>query len=226
MKNVVLILLCGSVLSCVTSAKKFNEDLAGESCDQALKDLPHEQSASKVNRRVDLIAKNIAAYSAIGAGATTEVLWDVTAGTVVFVGVCVAPVLTVAALTSYQHNGTYYGNAAGGDLLALCGPEVMESAYRAINSPPITQNIASHVEKWKCPDLKTPNEALHKVASCYEKKGDKESLQKAITTMKNVEGSPQFFDCLSPEDQKVHTDYLEKLEAQLKEKEPPTQAAL
>lgn len=219
--------LLGSLMACSSSRKKFDQELAGESCDQALKDLPHEQTGAKVTTQVQQLANNIAAYTYITAAYTTQILWNGTTGTVVLVGFCGPYVIGLVAAASTSHywpSGPYRskedayspGPSLKGDL-PLCNKDTVQAVYGAVKLPKIGKAAQKQGQEWMCPDLKTPNEAIRQVASCYEKRGDKESLEKAITTMKSVEFSPQFFGCLKPEDQKAHMDYLEKLETLLKE---------
>lgn len=203
MKLILIITLLFSQLAACTHAdKKFDSHISHQECDEALKNLPNEDPLNKTGDQVKYVAGNVASYSATGVGYTTQVLWNITTGTILFVGICAPVILSAASGASVIPHG-YPG--------APCLPISMKDS--GLFAPPLGKKVWKGTSELRCPNLKGVSDSLQKVASCYESKGDMESIKKAVNSLENIEMSKHFFSCLSPEEQTqigTHREALKK----------------
>lgn len=203
-----LILLVTTMLSACShpSAPQFEDHLADLRCDQAAAALPGSDPLAQTAKTMSYLSRQVAAYTYITAGYATEVVWDVTTGTIMVVVLC-SPTLAVAVASSRSGNRTPVG--------PICFPLNRKTTGRFF-SPPLGRQAQRQTQDFRCPDLKSVSDPIQKVARCYEKRGDQASLQKAAQSLENIERSQDFFTCLPPAEQMEITSYREELQRALK----------
>ncbi len=199
-----MVFMCVSLLSCSHQAeqKEVEQALIDLRCEKAL--TKPDDTAETIKNSSKQVGKNILAYSYIAGNYTTEVLWDASAGVVLFVALC-APVMALAAVTN-SHNrtsnfsgSTGFTNPTSHDGLT-CIP-LSDGQRAAIFSPPLGRKSVRKTQTLRCPDTKPVLSAIEKLVKCYQAQSDKESLQKALQTLINLENSESFYGCLQPADQ-------------------------
>ena len=205
----VLIFIFLLLTACGHTESRFEEKLLSQDCDEAAAHLPGSDPLGKTAKGVKYIGKNLAAYSYITASYTTEVLWDVAGGTVLFVGLC-GPLIAVQAAGNFSVGAVAHPSE-------VCLPIPWDKESRGIFAPPLGRQAIRQTKEFRCPDLSTVSASLQKVASCYESKGDRESLKKAVDSLENIEKSKDFFTCLEPSDQALVISRRETLQRQLNE---------
>ncbi len=206
MHKTFLFLLCIALPACSHHAERqqVEQTLVDLRCEEALqKPLDATEEIKNSSRQ---IGKNLLAYTYIAGNYTTEVLWDTTAGVVLFVALC-SPTLAVAAVARNYSGGPYYlapatsGGPHHNQLLCLPIPGQSNKGPSPIFSPPLGRKARKDTKAFRCPDTKPVLAAIEKLVRCYQNRDDKESLQKALQTLENLEMSESFYDCLSPEEQ-------------------------
>jgi hypothetical protein len=205
-----------SLLSCSHPREQFQKDLATRNCDLASSHLPEKDPLSISAEYAKRIGGNIAAYTYTAGGYTAEVLWDVTAGTIIVVAVT-APVVALGVLCSKNHCNSMSGNALPLLPASSNSPKNKKSRnlFEKLEAPPLGRRAFRQTQDLRCPNLKDVSQSLRQVASCYESNGDQQSLHKAIISLENVERSDVFFTCLPPEEQEAVTTQKKKLQSQL-----------
>lgn len=205
MHKVVLFLLCISLPACSHRAERWQveQTLTDLRCEQALqKPFDAAQDFKNSSRQ---IGKNLLAYTYIAGNYTTEVLWDTTAGVVLFVGLCAPTIALIAAsrspfVSQPTSSPTYFGDQPNKGL--LCFPLPGQSkGPPPIFSPPLGRNARQKTRAFRCPDTKPVLSAIERLVRCYQNRDDKESLQKALQTLENLEMSESFYNCLPAEEQ-------------------------
>lgn len=173
-------------LGCTHAQERFQNDLNAHRCDDALNHIPDRDPLVRWQKNSQQAAGTVASYSYTGASYTAEVLWDITGGIVMFVGLC-GPTLVAMNFSAGQ-----------GQPAMVCLP----GKFNALGSPPLGRRAFDHTRDLRCPDLEGLSHAVRDVSSCYEASGDKISLKKAIDNLENLKQSNDFYACL-PESEKT-----------------------
>lgn len=196
LRNFVCLTISITLVCCShhSEQKKLEITLDQLQCEGALQKDPYQNWADAAVQSSETIGKNVLAYTYIASNYTAEVLWDTTAGVVVFVGLC-APMIA----SSSVNQGTTVRNSTPRFTLG-CIP-ASSKKIKAMFSPPLGRQAVQRTQSLRCPDTKPLFSTLEKLITCYQKRDDGESLQKALQTMNNLESSEAFYQCLSSEQQ-------------------------
>lgn len=197
MRNLISLLVIFT-LSCSHTEQQLEQQLSEQDCNATLK---NADKIETVSRKAGGAARNLAAYSFITASYTAEVLWDATAGTVLFVGLC-GPVIAASIASK----------ASSGPL--ACIPVV--PGMKHLFAPPLGRRAKENTKKFRCPNLDDLLASLTKVSQCYEKRGDRASLEKAAQSLEAIENSNDFYVCLEESDQLRISSELERLRQKIK----------
>jgi hypothetical protein len=205
MKKSLLVFLIFICSACAHESKKFEDNLVHQKCDDASRGLPGSAPLERSADEMKYLTKNAAAYSYVGANYAAEVVWDVSTGTVAYVGICGIPTAGIVSTGSVEF---FYL------IPAACA--AAEWTRRQIQSGPLGRRALQATQAMRCPsNLTVINDSLQRVASCYENRGDQESLKKAATSLENIEKSKGFFSCLEPEDQMLVRSRREEIERRI-----------
>jgi hypothetical protein len=195
MHKTLLFLVAISLPACAyhQQQKQLDQTLTSHNCEGALKKNPFESLKETSVRSTEYLGKNALAYTYIAGNYTTEVLWDVSAGVVLFVGLC-GPMIAIAA----TGNATFYnppladstGQLQRGSFPCLPSPKSAKSLF----SPPLGRKSIAQTRSFRCPDNEPLLKTLEKVLTCHEKQ---ENLDKALQTLDNLESSEGFYNCLT-----------------------------
>lgn len=184
--------------ACTHSVEKFEAPLAKKDCSLALKNIPELQPLQKTADSAAWATKNLAAYSYVGLNYTAELAWDVSAGTLMFVGLCLPE---LALMTVATKNGAGYGRFSGveagtGFRTALCFP-VTETSKKVL-APPLGRRAYESTHSLRCPDVKGLVQSYVKVIACYEETPSKENLSEALLTIDELQSNRGFNSCVEP----------------------------
>jgi hypothetical protein len=183
-KLVLFPLLC-SFVACSHHREKaeLEKTLVNLQCEDALRKDPFRDFTDASVEVTEHLGKKALAYSYIAGNYTAEVLWDVSAGVVLFVGLC-APVMAVAAAAQGPVHGNWTCIPAG-------------KTGKALFAPPLGRKSVQKTHNWRCPNYEPLLNTLQKVILCHQKKDTPDTLDKALQTLANLESSSSFYDCLS-----------------------------
>lgn len=182
-KNIIFIMIIFT-LSCQNSPKKYEQEIQSQHCEQALENIPENESSYKFLQSTQSAAGKIISYSLTGAAYTAEVILDVAIGTVGGIILC-APTL---ALRSSSYQARYESGSS-----IPCIPANNFIPF----SPPLGRNTRSSTRTLECPSLDGLSKKVREVAQCFSQRGDAESKSKAIKTLESLENSKNFYECLS-----------------------------
>ncbi|RYZ68661.1 MAG: hypothetical protein EOP09_09185 [Proteobacteria bacterium] len=162
-------------------------------CDDALKEVSAKDPGVKIADTSKQVAGTLLSYSLTGVSYTAEVLWDVAGGTVMFVGLCSVPLLTgvQAVRNGYSNSG------------AELGPWCFPGKINALQSPPLGRKAHEATKNLRCPSVVPVSQSIRDVVSCYQNKGDEQSLVKARQSLNALQGSAEIFDCLPREEKEA-----------------------
>lgn len=196
MKKYFTSFLCLLLIQCSHSQKQieFDKSLSEMDCDLALQKTPGTSRSERIVDQSETLAKNILAYTYVAANYTAEVTWDVSAGVVLFTAFCLPEIIVMAAASKSSGLSNQWSHAK-------CITPSKDIDFKTLRAPPLGRKSMQNTQKFRCPNLEGLANSLTQVASCYERKGDPSSLQKAITTLENIEQSKHFYSCLAPETQ-------------------------
>lgn len=184
MKKISLFVLSLSLFSCQTSPHKYTQEIQNKNCEQALEQIPENETSYKFLRSTQSSAGKVLSYSVTGAAYTAEVLLDVTIGTVGAVILCSPAILSSSGVTQ---RGAYSGE------ITPCLPENGLMLW----SPPLGRNTRNKTRTWECPSLDGLSQKVREVAQCFSNRGDNDSKMKALKTLESLEKSEKFYECLS-----------------------------
>lgn len=192
MKKILIFVLSCSLVHC-KSSEKFEQNLLQNSCDEALQDLPENQPAYHLMSKAQEVSGDVLSYSAAGAGYTAQAVWNVTASVGAVVILC-APILIIVAAASQGggSSGSYNGP-----------PCFVPSDITAIWAPPWGSQARKNTEHWNCPDVDGISRSVRRVAQCYATRGGDQNRQKALASLRAVEGSNFFYRCLSADEREL-----------------------
>ncbi len=198
------------VLSLVTSAcseaeKNFQSEISSGRCDDALSRLPEKDPMIKLTNQTKQAAGTVASYAFVGASYGVQILWDITGGTVGMIALC-GPAIAATAMAG-ANGGSLHG--INSQLRCLPGD------FGVFLAPPLGKQALQKTKPLRCPDLKTFSQSLRSVASCYEGLGDKESLNKALTTLQSVKDSKEFYSCMPNSEKKSLDEQTVAVKAKL-----------
>ncbi len=180
---------------------KLEQTLADLNCEQALRTDPFRNFTKAGVDVTEHLGKKALAYSYIVGNYSAEVLWDISAGVVLFVGLC-APIVAVAVASK---------SPVPGQLSCLPGGK----QAKALFAPPLGRKSVKSTESWRCPNYEPLLETLQKVIVCHQKKDTPENLDKALQTMNNLESSSSFYDCLTASQKLALQDHRLNLQKRL-----------
>lgn len=185
MTKLVLFLLLISFVACSHHRDKaeLEDTLVNLQCENALRKDPFRDFTEASVDVTEHLGKKALAYSYIAGNYTAEVLWDVSAGVVLFVGLC-APVIALATATKSPVHGNWTCIPAG-------------KTGKALFAPPLGRKSVQKTQAWRCPDYEPLLKTLEKVIVCHQKQDTAEHLDKALQTLANLESSSSFYDCLT-----------------------------
>lgn len=152
-------------------------------CGAALRKDPFQNFTEVAAETSEHLGKKAMAYTYVAGNYTAEVLWDVTAGVVLFVGLC-APIVAVAVAAKGNVHGSF-----------SCLPGGKKA--KALFAPPLGRQSLQKTQSWRCPNYEPLVETLHKVLLCHQQKDSLEDMDKALQTLDNLESSGDFYDCLT-----------------------------
>ena len=186
MKKPILIILLCNFLACSHHHEKaeLEQTLVHLQCEEALRKDPFRDFTEASVDVTEHLGKKALAYSYIAGNYTAEVLWDVSAGVILFVGLCAAPAVAVSVATK----GKVYGSTS-------CLPG--GNTGKALFAPPLGRKSVQKTQTWRCPNYEPLFETLQKVIVCHQKKDTPENIDKALQTLDNLESSSSFYDCLT-----------------------------
>ena len=174
-------------LQSTNTKHSFDELLASGACSEAGENIPAENDLKRrVLNRTEQAGGSILSYAFTGASYTAEVLWDLTAGTVMFVALCGPTLAVMVAAQDSSHN------PATGSLPVVCLP----GKIGALSSPPLGRDAYEATKNLRCPVVTELSQSLRKIATCYENKHNPADLQKSLTTLQSIENSGNFYECL------------------------------
>jgi hypothetical protein len=216
LRNFTSVSFAFSLISCSHPREQFKTDLAKKNCDLASSHLPEEDPLALSAEYAKRIGGNIAAYTYTAGGYTAEVLWDITAGTIIVVAVA-APIVALGVLCSKNNCDVSGRNYMPVVPTSSNSPQKKKSfnLFKVLEAPPLGRRAFRQTQELRCPNLKDVSKSLRQVASCYESNGDKQSLSKAIVSLENIEKSEVFFTCLPQEEREAVTTQKNKLQSQL-----------
>jgi hypothetical protein len=195
MHKTLLFLIAVSLPACtyLQQQKQLDNTLTDLRCEGALKKDPFQNLTEASVRSTEYLGKNALAYTYIAGNYTAEVLWDLSAGVVLFVGLC-APVITVAAIGNTNvyvppltdSTGQFQRNS----IPCLSGTKKMKSLF----APPLGRHSIADTQYFRCPNNEPLLSSLEKVLACHE---TQENFEKALQTLDNLESSKTFYNCLT-----------------------------
>lgn len=163
--------------------KELEQTLSHLQCEGTLKKDPFQNFTQASVKTTEHLGKKFLAYTYIASNYTAEVLWDATAGVVLFVGLC-GPMIALAA-SSRSPVGT----------AVPCMPVAIKP--KALFAPPLGRKAVSQTRSLRCPDNEPLLNTLDQLISCYQKQDSLESTDKALQTLDNLESSDSFYECLT-----------------------------
>ncbi|MEK6775223.1 MAG: hypothetical protein AABY64_14880 [Bdellovibrionota bacterium] len=184
MKTLLVYLLSVSLLACQSKPQKFTEDVHTQQCENALEHIPENETTYKVLNTVQVNGGKLISYTLTGAAYTTEILYDVTIGTIGGVILCSPTILL--SLSSSQRNT----NSAEP---AYCFPYQGQFPW----SPPLGRTMRNKTKHLACPNLNNLSQNIRNVAKCFADRKDPENRLRALKTMESIENSKNFYECLS-----------------------------
>lgn len=182
LKNFFLVSLSLNLAAC-RSEQKFEQKILENKCEDALEDLPENQTGYKLISKTQELSGLVLSYSATGAAYTVQVLWDVTA-TVGSVTILCAPTIAVVAASKENGHENIQPYCFTGDIKKIQAPYLGKETYK-------------NTESWRCPDVDTISRSIRKVAHCYLERDGQDNRNKALSSLKSVEKSGTFYQCLS-----------------------------
>jgi len=186
---------------CATQQKKFETELAKGACDQALLDIPEKTTGAKFISSTHQAGGTLLSYAFTGASYTAEILWDITGGTVMFLGLC-GPIIAVEALAINN------GGGASGQVVCLSGfPEKIDR----LGAPPLGRKAYRSTANLRCPPLEGLSQSIRQVASCFAGQKTSQSQARARKTLESIRNSGEFYNCLNSEEQKSVDQALAEL---------------
>jgi hypothetical protein len=201
MHKSILFLFCIALPACSHHAERqqVEQTLVDLRCEEALQ--KPSDATEEIKNSSRQIGKNLLAYTYIAGNYTTEVLWDTTAGVVLFVTLCGPAIAVASASYSYTAPPLYLGDRYQTSLVCIPFPGQSKKGPAPLFSPPLGRKARKDTKAFRCPDTKPVLAGIEKLVRCYQNRDDKESLQKALQTLENLEMSESFYDCLPPEEQ-------------------------
>jgi hypothetical protein len=185
MKKMFSLILLMAFTACTHQREKaeLEQTLAHLQCEAPLRKDPFQNFTEASAQNTEYFGKKALAYTYIAGNYTAEVLWDVSAGVVLFAALCV-PVIAAQVAAKGNTSGTPGCIPAG-------------KSTKALFAPPLGRRSVQKTQSWRCPNYEPLVETLQKVVTCYENKNTKENFHKALQTLDNLESSPSFYDCLT-----------------------------
>ncbi len=193
MKTIFLLILSFSLFSCGTK-QKFEQKISDKNCEEALELLPEKQSNYKLISKTQQATGTLLSYAATGTAYTVQVLWDVTATVGGIIILCAPSIAAVASTESGTSQMQFY--CIGGDI-------------KKIQAPHLGKKTLKNTESWRCPNVDAVSNSIRKVAKCYSDRGGQENFKKALSSLKSVENSGQFYSCLSKNERESFLSDLE-----------------
>lgn len=205
MKKSIIFLLLFNIPACSHHREKaeLERSLVNMQCEDALRQDPFRDFTDASVDVTEHLGKKALAYSYIAGNYTAEVLWDVSAGVVLFVGLC-APVIALSAASKSPVHGNWTCIPAG-------------KTGKALFAPPLGRKSVQKTHSWRCPDYEPLLQTLQKVIVCHQKKDTPDNLDKALQTLANLESSNAFYDCLSDPQKLSLQDHRLNLQKRLAE---------
>jgi hypothetical protein len=186
-RSFISILLSLTLVSCQTH-KKFETDLSTGNCDEALTNIPENDSTVRFLSSTKSGAGDVLSYSVAGAGYATQAALTVVGGVVIMVALC-APQMAVAA-------------AGGGGVMTTPTCFSANDIFSAgLKAPSLGKGAREKTKHWGCPNVIPLAESVQKVSACYLKKAGPENLKKAEGSLKALKNSDAFFECLPAAEQ-------------------------
>lgn len=163
--------------------KELEKTLNHLQCESALKKDPFQNFAQASVKTTEHLGKKFLAYTYIATNYSAEVLWDATAGVVLFVGLC-GPMIAVAATSRSPVQSA-----------VPCMPIPIKT--KALFAPPLGRKAITQTRSLRCPDNEPLLTTLDQLIACYQRQDSLESLDRALQTLDNLESSDSFYECLT-----------------------------
>jgi hypothetical protein len=188
--------------ACAEKQESFRGNVKAGRCDEALAGLPEKDPLVKLTNQSKQATASVASYAYVGASYTAEIFWDIAGGTVMAVVLC-SPAIAVNLLA---------GSGGGvGSGVNSCFP----GDISALGAPPLGRHAFEQTKSMRCPDLVPLSHSIRSVANCYEAKGTKGDLGKAIDNLRALQNSVDFYTCLPDSERSEIKVQLEGLQAKL-----------
>lgn len=160
--------------ACATQPAKIDNFINEGSCDQALKELPLQNTTYQVTSNAIQAGGVVLSYSATGAAYTAQGLWNVVSVGGTFVLSC-APAIALVAATLASSSGVGHG-------ASYIGPDLcfFPIDYDAVMAPSFGESTYNATKAWRCPYTDPIEKAYKSVASCYSRKGDMAGEENAL----------------------------------------------
>lgn len=178
-----LLLIAFPACSHQQKQKELENTLTHLQCENTLRKDPFQNFTQASVKTTEHLGKKFLAYTYIATNYTAEVLWDATAGVVLFVGVC-GPMIAVAATSRSPVQSA-----------VPCMPIPIKP--KALFAPPLGRKAITQTRSLRCPDNEPLLQTLDQLMSCYQKQDSPESLDRAVQTLDNLESSDSFYECLT-----------------------------
>ena len=110
---------------------RFEKDLGELRCEDALTHLPEHNSSTRLLNGAQVVAGNVASYSATGVAYVADVVVTVAGGAALFVVLC-APLVVLVAASTGSSGGNYTGPPCfPADLSKLKAPALGSETFEA-----------------------------------------------------------------------------------------------
>jgi hypothetical protein len=190
---------------CSTAHEKtFSDKITEGRCDEALIELPERDPLVHLTSQTKQAADTVLSYTFVGASYTAEVLWDVAGGTVMVIALCAVPLAVIGGMYAASNSSATYSNTNSGPQPLICIP----GKITALGAPPLGRQSLEATKEMRCPDLKSLSHSIRRVAACFETKGGKDDLEKAEKSLKALQNSQQFYQCLPLDEQQKISNQL------------------
>lgn len=171
-------------------------------CDQLMHNAIEKHSDTKVIKAVESASGAVLSYAWTGTNYAVETIWDVTAGTVVFVALC-SPGILASALST--NTNPYAGIGVG------CLPGKLNT----LASPPLGRIAYKRTKSWRCPDLGSFSRDLQASYKCYAQSTNKKEIKHGLQSLEALAASRSLIDCFPAEGRASLFDHLDILSKRL-----------